>query len=435
MRIRYLFYLLVLLILAMGGLVFASLDGAAHPRRMLLAGVGLTLVSLWFLTYFYGKLIRPMNAIVNGMDLLRSQDFNTRLAKVGQFDSDRVVEVFNRMMNQLKEERRRLREAHEFFDLVIAASPMGVVVVGFDDRIQTANRAARLFLDLSEDELIGKKIDSLHSRLARELVPLKEGEEETVRLGDAKVYRCSLRVFTDGGRSHPFYLIEQVTAEVVKAEKRAYEKVIRMIGHEVNNTTAGVTSTLETVSEALSEMPQTEDLREVMQVCVERCYRMSHFITSFADVVKIPQPQLARVPLHDHLQAVVRFMEPVCEARHIRLHTDFCSENPQVDIDPTLMEQVWVNILKNSVESIGEEGDITIRTTGHPASIVIEDNGAGIPEEVERKLFTPFFSTKPNGQGIGLIFIREVLTLHDLDFSLRTDADGLTRFRIQFKRF
>jgi signal transduction histidine kinase len=66
---------------------------------------------------------------------------------------------------------------------------------------------------------------------------------------------------------------------------------------------------------------------------------------------------------------------------------------------------------------------------------VIEDNGAGIPEEVERKLFTPFFSTKPNGQGIGLIFIREVLTLHDLDFSLRTDADGLTRFRIQFKRF
>jgi signal transduction histidine kinase len=222
---------------------------------------------------------------------------------------------------------------------------------------------------------------------------------------------------------------------VVKAEKRAYEKVIRMIAHEVNNTTAGITSTLDTVNEALTEMPDTDDLREVMQVCVERCYRLSRFITSFADVVKIPQPQFVRTSLHDHLRTVVRFMEPACEARHIRLHTDFCAENPMVDIDPTLMEQVWVNILKNAVESIDADGDITIRTKSHPAGILIEDNGKGISEDTEKKLFTPFFSTKPNGQGIGLIFIREVLTMHDLDFSLRTDADGLTRFRIQFKRF
>jgi nitrogen fixation/metabolism regulation signal transduction histidine kinase len=434
MRIRYLFYILALFVLAQGIVLYMAFSGS-HSRGLLCVGEGLTVVLLWFLTYFYGKVIRPLNAIANGMDLLRSQDFNTRLAKVGQFDSDRVVEVFNRMMKQLKEERRRLREAHEFFDLVIAASPMGVIVVGFDDRVQTVNRAACRFLNLAEEDIVGHVLGDLDSRLARELTPLGEGGEETVRMGDAKVYRCSLRAFTDGGRSHPFYLIEPVTAEVVKAEKRAYEKVIRMIAHEVNNTTAGITSTLDTVNEALTEMPDTDDLREVMQVCVERCYRLSRFITSFADVVKIPQPQFVRTSLHDHLRTVVRFMEPACEARHIRLHTDFCAENPMVDIDPTLMEQVWVNILKNAVESIDADGDITIRTKSHPAGILIEDNGKGISEDTEKKLFTPFFSTKPNGQGIGLIFIREVLTMHDLDFSLRTDADGLTRFRIQFKRF
>jgi nitrogen fixation/metabolism regulation signal transduction histidine kinase len=434
MRIRYLFYILCLLILVLGGLVLRLLP-AVHPGWRFVGGAALVVGTVSFLAYFYSKLLRPLDAITNGMDLLRSQDFNTRLAKVGQFDSDRVVEVFNRMMNQLKEERRRLREAHEFFDLVIAASPMGVVVVDFQDRIQTVNRAARLFLALHEEDILGHRVDELPSLLARELARLQEGEEDTVRMGDAKVYRCSLRTFADGGRSHPFYLIEQVTAEVVKAEKRAYEKVIRMIAHEVNNTTAGITSTLDTVGEALSEMPDTDDLREVMQVCVDRCYSMSRFITSFADVVKIPQPQLVRVPLHDHLLAVKRFMEPVCEAHRIALHTDFCTENPMVDIDPTLMEQVWVNILKNAVESIGEGGDITLRTGGHPVEIIIEDNGAGISEDAEKKLFTPFFSTKPNGHGLGLIFIREVLTMHDLDFSLRTEADGLTRFRIQFKRF
>jgi nitrogen fixation/metabolism regulation signal transduction histidine kinase len=427
----------VLLILVQGALLYVAVQApTAHSRWLLLGGEGLVVFLLWFLTYFYRKLIRPLDAIVNGMDLMRSQDFSTRLATVGQYDSDRVVEVFNRMMKQLKDERLRLREAHQFCDLVIAASPMGVVVVDFDRRVQSVNQAACHFLALREEDIVGHRFDDLDSRLIPELCKLETQDSVTVRLGDAKVFQCSRRGFSDHGYLHPFYLIEQVTAEVVKAEKKAYEKVIRMIAHEVNNTTAGITSTLDTVGEALATMPDTDDLREVMQVCVERCYSMSRFITSFADVVKIPQPQLARVPLHEVLQAVVRFMQPTCEGRHIRLHTVLCEGDPVVEMDATLMEQVWVNILKNSVESIGEDGDITLRTRLMEGEyeVVVEDNGAGITEEVERKLFTPFFSTKPHGQGIGLVFIREVLMMHGVSFGLRTEADGLTRFRIRFKK-
>ena len=103
------------------------------------------------------------------------------------------------------------------------------------------------------------------------------------------------------------------------------------------------------------------------------------------------------------------------------------------------MEQVLVNILKNAVESISSapptvtsKGCILISTAA-PACIEVSDNGPGIAAEVANKLFTPFFSTKPNGQGIGLVFIREVLLRHDCQFSLNTDADGITRFRIRFK--
>ena len=102
-----------------------------------------------------------------------------------------------------------------------------------------------------------------------------------------------------------------------------------------------------------------------------------------------------------------------------------------VMLDAALFEQVLVNIIKNAAESIEADGEIIVRTLA-PATVEVIDNGQGISKETEAKLFSPFFSTKPNGQGIGLIFIREVLMRHGCTFSLRTYADGLTRFRITF---
>ena len=101
-------------------------------------------------------------------------------------------------------------------------------------------------------------------------------------------------------------------------------------------------------------------------------------------------------------------------------------------MDTSLFEQVLINIIKNAAESIESDGQITIRTSDSPIMLEIGDTGKGISKAVEAKLFSPFFSTKPNGQGIGLIFIREVLMKHGYTFSLRTYPDGITRFRICF---
>jgi signal transduction histidine kinase len=205
-----------------------------------------------------------------------------------------------------------------------------------------------------------------------------------------------------------------------------------MIAHEVNNSVAGITSTLDTVDSILQSMEDTEDLREVMRVCIERSYSMSRFITNFADVVKIPEPQLEEVELNERVVACKRFMENICQERNISLEMLLCEKSPVVLMDTSLFEQVLINIIKNSAESIGSGGQITIRTSTSPLMLEIADNGEGISKDVEAKLFTPFFSSKPNGQGIGLIFIREVLMKHDCTFSLRTYPDGITRFRICF---
>ncbi|MBR6538667.1 MAG: HAMP domain-containing protein [Bacteroides sp.] len=394
---------------------------------------GIISFCLIYLVYFYNKVIKPLNSIAGGMDLLRAQDFSSRLAPVGQQEADRIVQVFNRMMDQLKEERLRLREQNHFLDLLINVSPMGVVILTFDERIAMANKAALAFLgETSEKDILGKTMTLLSGDLAEELSRLTKDTTETIRLNDSHIYRCSRLSFVDHGFAHPFFLIESLTSEVMKAEKKAYEKVIRMIAHEVNNTVAGTTSALETIDDAMQAIEDTDDLREVIKVCIERSFNMSRFITNFADVVKIPEPQTEQVGLNARVEACKIFMENVCQNRNIKLHMELCEENPIVEIDTSLFEQVLINIIKNSAESIGEAGEITIRTTASPLMLEICDNGKGIRKEVESKLFTPFFSTKPNGQGIGLIFIREVLMKHGYSFSLRTYSDGITRFRIRF---
>ncbi len=431
MKLKYLFLILAVLLLSVWGIMFVL---TMKERGILFyVGEGIITVSLLFLIYFYRKVVKPMGTIGNGMELLRQQDFSSRLSPVGQREADRVVQVFNRMMEQLKDERLRLREQNHFLDLLVNVSPMGVIILTLDGYISMINDAALRFFDAaSPDQLKSKLLEDIEHPLAEEIERIPQDKTVTVRLSDAMIYRCSRLSFVDCGFSHPFILIESLTSEVFKAEKKAYEKVIRMIAHEVNNTTAGITSTLDTVNGALEMMDDTDDLREVMKVCIERCFSMSHFITNFANVVKIPEPQLLSVLLNERVLACKLFMENVCRERRIALHLDLCEENPKVMLDAPLFEQVLVNIIKNAVESIGEGGDIFIRTSAGPATLEIADTGAGISKEVEAKLFSPFFSTKPNGQGIGLIFIREVLIKHGCTFSLRTYADGLTRFRIRF---
>ncbi|WP_455590462.1 sensor histidine kinase [Bacteroides sp.] len=429
MRLKGFFFILVLLLLAIGGFFF-YLIGKLLPLYFYIAE-GLVLFTLIYLIIFYRKIVKPLNTIASGMELLREQDFSSRLSQVGQMEADKVVNVFNRMMDQLKNERLRLREQNHFLDLLISASPMGVVIMTLDSEVSQLNPMAVRMMGVSLEEALGKKLTDIDSPLALGLAMIVKGQTDTIRLNDSNIYKCTHSSFIDRGFQHPFFLIESLTDEVMKAEKKAYEKVIRMIAHEVNNTTAGITSTLDTVEQALSDSEGMEDICDVMRVCTERCFSMSRFITRFADVVKIPEPHLITANLNDIAFTCKRFMEGMCNDRHIRLRFECDEDLNDVKLDPALFEQVLVNIIKNAAESIGQDGEILIRTM-LPAAIEVIDNGPGITKETEAKLFSPFFSTKPNGQGIGLIFIREVLTRHGCSFSLRTYSDGLTRFRILF---
>lgn len=429
---KYTFTLLCLLLLL---LIMIAAISPLLPEGLLFYIVEITgIVALILLGIFYKKSILTLRTIRSSMQLLREQDFSSRLRKVGNSETDQVVAVFNRMMDQLKNERLKLRERNHFLDMLVDASPMGIIILDLSGNITSLNPAARLFLECDERQAIGHTIENIPTPLAQRMKALKNNDECTLQMNDSHIYHCSRLTFIDRGFEHPFFLIESLTEEMREAEKKAYEKVIRMMSHEVNNTTAAVSSILGTVNDTLRDYPDTDDLQEVLKACVDRCYSMSAFITRFSDVVKIPQPHLLPTPINDLINANRLFLESMCTTHGIRFIISLTPADCLVQADTTLFTQVLVNIVKNAVESIvnQKKGEITIITQASPASIEIKDNGLGIPKTVEERLFSPFFTTKPNGQGIGLLFIREVLIRHHCRFSLKTYEDGFTRFLIKF---
>ena len=242
----------------------------------------------------------------------------------------------------------------------------------------------------------------------------------------------SRHLLIDSGFNRPFVLIEELTQELGRIEKASYERIIRMMSHEVNNSVGAIGSTLDVLSDVLhgDETGSWDDLQPAVDASIDRCGKLARFVGDLADVVRIPEPVLAEVSLNELARSVEALTRVECERRNIRLELSLAPEEPRVSVDGIQFEQVLVNIVKNAYEAIGRDGEIRITTAADPVSIAIENDGPAISEAVKAKLFTPFFTTKPTGQGIGLMFIREVLNNHGLRFSL--SSPDKTVFRISW---
>ena len=421
MKLKYYFLFLALGIAA---LATVALYGTFHSHpRLFYVTEGFVVLLLLYLWLFYQKTLRPYDTLVGGMELMKDLDLTTRLAKTGQPETDIIVQAFNDLLVRLRSEHLSLEEQYTFLSLLINASPMGIVQCDIDGNITSMNPAAKQMMSPSVEEAMCK-------------LPL--GQETTIRLpGEPQLFRINYLSFPDRGFRHPFYLIESLTDEVRRAEKAAYERVIRMIAHEVNNSVAGILGLI-----------HNEEVSERMK-------SLSAFVTRIAEVVKIPKPQLQLCDLSEEVDACRPFLESLCTATQVRLEFNLTDEAAPVRMDTVQFQQVLINIVKNSVESIGpspapslyggehtvqNNGAITITTQYSPSSggdggglLTITDNGNGISSDVAQNLFTPFYSTKPQGQGIGLLLIRDILTAHGCTFSLLTDPDDhLTRFTILF---
>lgn len=405
---------------------------AKHNSMALIVSQVVLLLLLLAICYFYRLIIRPVDIINSGADLLKEQDFSSRLTNIGHPDIDKLINLFNRMMDQLKEERLRVREQHYFLDLLVKASPMGIIILDFDDKISTINPAASRLL--AGTDVVGHKLSDVQHPLAQEMALLTPDEQTIVRINGIHAYRCTLSAFIDRGFPHPFILVEELTTELIKTEKKAFEKVIRLMSHEVNNTIGATNSMLSLLDTNLqkSHLPYSDDFSNVIAIATERGAKLCELMSNFSEVVKIPQPMRKPVSLKSLIDSVHLLLEAECQKRSITLTVDMPEHAPSIYADVVQMEQVVINIVKNSIEAIERNGAISIRIGTNPTTLVVEDNGKGISKEEQSKLFTPFYSTKNNGQGIGLMFVREILINHQFQLSLQTVEPRRTEFKITF---
>ncbi|MFQ8805270.1 MAG: sensor histidine kinase [Alistipes indistinctus] len=234
----------------------AALGVLALPEKPLLfwsAEAGALIMLLLFIG-LYRKLVRPYQLLFSGIDLLRQQDFASRLRPIRNREANQLIEVFNRMITQLKQERSEVREKNHFLDLLIQASPQGVIILDFDERISEINPAGLKLLKIEDfSQVKGLSLAEAPCELTRELAGLELYDETVIRTADRR--RLPLhQILVYGPRFRaPFLLVEELTREVMKLEKESYERIIRMIAHEVNNSVGAIGSTLCAVSDALRQ--------------------------------------------------------------------------------------------------------------------------------------------------------------------------------------
>ena len=269
MKLKHYFLVLVVGIATLAGIgIYALLEERSwlfYATECLAAGLFL------YLSFFFRKVIRPYETLIGGMELVRDLDLTTRLALSGQHETDVIVRTFNDLLARLRSEHLSLEEQYNFLTLLIKASPLGVVQCNLDGDVTSMNPAARKMMSPAIEQTM-------------QSLPLDT--DTTVRPpGEPQLFRISHLSFPDRGYRHPFFLIESLTDEVRKAEKAAYERIIRMIAHEVNNSVAGIVGSL------------ADDERE-------RLLALSKFVTRIAEVVKIPQPQLQLCDLSEAYTAV-----------------------------------------------------------------------------------------------------------------------------------
>ncbi|NDV59870.1 PAS domain-containing sensor histidine kinase [Bacteroides sp. 519] len=430
MRYKLFLGLLIVFLAGIGmGAVYMYLKMESKPLWIL---PGILVVPIIIYFFLNRKLIKPYQLIINGLKMLNEQDFSTRLRPVKGKEANQMIEVFNRMMTSLRQERLLVREKNKFLDLLIQASPQGIIILNFDERISDINPAGLHLLDIKDLSLVkGKLLQESGLELAQQLGAMKKEDEIVVRTSSISIYRCVRSAFVDQGFEHPFILIEELTRDLLRIEKESYERIIRMMSHEVNNSVGAIGSTLSVVSEIFrqGEEKEWEDVLPAVEASHDRCGNLAQFISNLAHVVRIPEPSVTSVSLNELVCSVDALTRMECQKRNIKLTLMPDIKDRLVHIDGIQFEQVLVNIVKNAYEAIGSDGEIKISTQSYPTTITIEDNGPGIPQEVKEKLFTPFFTTKSTGQGIGLMFVRDVLMNHGCKFSLNS-GDGWTRFVI-----
>lgn len=453
LRHQLMLYLGVIHMLLLAWVFFNYLD---QPVILLIAEIAI-LLSLGLGIVLTKRALKPYVFTQQFEDLLQDENYAARLKSNSNHELNDLVLHFNRMLELLYTERIRLGEQRGLLDKLLDAIPTAVFVFDFDGRLSLINASANeLFeqkvrigsvLELSTANHESLTHDNLiHlQKMLDELNRLAIGESRVIGGRDGQRYRCQRNQFVDRGFRRDFLLVDEITAALQASEQATYDKVVRVLAHEVNNTVAATGSVMESL---LFYKPQLrlddqQDFGTAVEAVRVRNQHLAEFIERFTQVVKMPEPILRSCNMVEMIDRVLALYRQQCEALGIQLSVTRTSNVSAVMLDRQLFEQALMNVLKNAIEAVSPRWEST--ATAHGAYVhigldydlssqilhlTIVDSGKKLTDIPQDQLFTPFFTTKKGGQGIGLMFVREVCQRHGFAHSLTSRDNGDTEFSI-----
>ncbi len=363
---------------------------------------------------------RPLQTVANLLSALREGDYSFRARASGARDAmGDVVGELNRLANQLRGQRLGALEATALLRAVLAEIDVAVFAFDVDDTLRLVNRAGERALGAPAEQALGRK--------AADLGLLEALAGDAPRVVDApfgRPGRWALRrsVVRQEGRPHRLLVLTDVGLALRDEERAAWQRIVRVLGHEINNSLTPIKSIAGSLRALLRRDPPPQDLAEDLargfEIVEQRAEALGRFTAAYSLVARLPPPS----PGTWDLGALV--------ARVVALQPDAGIEvtgGPPVEVlaDADQCEQALINVLRNAVEATGHvPGAVHVswtRARGEVA-ILVDDDGPGI--ESTANLFVPFFTTKPGGTGIGLVLSRQIVEQNRGRLELVSRRDG-----------
>jgi two-component system nitrogen regulation sensor histidine kinase NtrY len=384
--------------------------------------VGTVVVIVWLLVSaaVRERVLRPLQTASNLVAALREGDFSVRGrgARLGDPLGELMLEL-NDLSTTLREQRLGSLEAGALLQRVM--DEIEVAVFAFDEngRAVLANRAG--------ERLLGAELSRLPSSDARQLGlgaallgPSPRNLELTLPGGAGK-FELRRSTFRLGGKPHQLLVLADLRRALREEERQAWQRLVRVLGHEINNSLAPIHSIAQSVQETLrAPAPHDgwkEDVTSGLQVIERRAESLSRFMTSYARLARLPPPRLGPVEVEEWVRRIA--------ALEKRLRVGVAA-GPEVRIeaDADQLDQLLINLVRNAVDaSLETRGAVTVTWTAGAAHVEVSvlDEGHGIADA--SNLFVPFFTTKPQGTGIGLALSRQIAELHQGTLSLENRGD------------
>ncbi len=363
--------------------------------------------------------VRPLQTLSNMQAALREGDFSLRARGAGENDAlgELLYEV-NALAESLHEQRLGAMEATALLSTVMAEIDVAVFTFDNERTLRLVNRAGERLLGQPAERLLGRTADEVG--LADCLVgePARTLEHRFPgRSGRWGMRRSSFR---EGGVPHQLLVISDLSRALREEERQAWQRLVRVLGHELNNSLAPVCSIAESLETLLKREPRApdweSDIRSGLRVIAERAAALSRFMKDYSRLARLPSPSLQTVDLAPLVRGAV--------ALEHRMAVEIVpGPNIKLQADPDQLQQLLINVIKNAVEAAVQTSRgvrIGWRVDAHGLDLFVEDEGPGIANPAN--LFVPFFTTKAGGSGIGLALSRQIAEAHGGTLTLENRA-------------